>query len=169
MRQAYYISGSPSQCSPYLYFICEIKLKGLERNLFIEGDGALFQTEIVGSLCRWPLLSAVSCFPGTRFHVPSQGFSIFLTFKSPAGEDGLLRNSFLTISWPAQVLHFGFFICWSDHKAGCSHASAKGKGGTEEPTRINLIESMGFRRLDRNHSGTWQVKWKWCYVSVSHR
>lgn len=33
MRQAYYISGSPSQCSPYLYFIYEIKLKGLERKL----------------------------------------------------------------------------------------------------------------------------------------
>lgn len=142
MRQAYYISGSPSQCSPYLYFICEIKLKGLERNLFIEGDGALFQTEVVGSLCRWPLPSSVSCFPGMRFHVPSQGFSIFLTFKSPCWG-----------RWPAAKLI-------SDHKLTCPGTSFRVFHLLKRP-QSKLLPRLSQRR--RRHRGADEDKPHWKY------
>lgn len=135
------------------------KIKRFTEKLFVGGDGTLFDREIAWSLYWQPLPSAVSCFPGTRFHVPSQRFSIFFTLGSPGGENGLLRNSFLTICWPAQILQRLFFL-FSFAKAATERAAlappqlSKKEAWRSWIRQRNLIRSIGFRRLHRSCSET---------------
>lgn len=135
------------------------KIKRFTENLFVGGDETLFDREIAWSLYWQPLPSTVSCFPGTRFHVPSQRFSIFFTLRSPGGENGLLRNSFLTICWPAQILQslvFSFAKATRERAALAPPQLSKKEAWRSRPRQRNLIKSIGFRRLNRSCSETYR-------------
>lgn len=174
MRQAHYIFSSRSQSVLTLFMLnTGDKIKRFTEKLFVGGDGTLFDREIAWSLYWQPLPSAVSCFPGTRFHVPAQRFSIFFTLRSPGGENGLLRNSFLTICWPAQILQslvFSFAKAATEGAALAPPQPSKKEEWRSRQRQRNLIKSIGFRRLHRSCSETYlsrkccgKVKMELCF------
>jgi len=157
MRQAHYIFSSPSLLTIFTLNTGD-KIKRFAEKLFVGGDGTLFDRETARSLYWQPLPSAVCCFPGTRFHVPSQRFSIFFTLRSPGGENGLLRNSFLTVCWPAQILQslvFSFAKATTERAALAPPQPSKKGARRSRPRQRNLIKSVGFRRLHRGCSETY--------------
>lgn len=131
------------------------KIKRFTERLFVGGDRILFDREIAWSLYWQPLPSAVPCLTSTRFHIPSERFSISFTLISPGGENGLLWNSFLTICWPAQILQslvFSFAKVTAERAAPTPPQPSKKEARSGWWRQRNLIKSTGFKRLHRSCS-----------------